>query len=1094
MDGGAGPRDDRLTEGLADPSAPWEELVEDPAAPRALLAVMFTDIVGSTELATALGDKRWRELLEQHDAAVREQIARFDGREVDTAGDAFFATFGLAVRAVDCALESARAVRRLGLRIRAGIHMGECVVTKDKVRGVTVHIGARVGSKARGDEVLVSSTVRDILAGAGLKFVDRGEQALKGVDGKWRLYAVEPRIRDNEADLPPLLEADIEKPPAPVWKRRRPLVAALTALAVAIGAVTFITLRGGGLSSVPADSVAVINASSGDIESTIAVRRRPVGIAAAPDGVWVANSIDSSVTHITKDGRRDETIPVGQGPVAVVSGTVGRAEPFIWVANSGARNVSRVSPKTGGTVSTPIPAGNGLSAIAFGAGSLWLTNAVDGTVWRVDPVSGKTTKEIPVGPGLRGIAVSGDDAVWVTSETAGTVTKIDPRSGSIARVVRVGNGPGAVTIGAGSVWVANAYDGTVSRIDQKTENVAGTTRVGREPRAIAIASGHVFVANEESADITMIDARRGSVIRTIPVENSPMGLAASADRVWVSVRGGILNYKGGTLRVASNETAQSFDPGFGFDALSFYIGPLMFDGLTAFKRVGGPEGNQLVPNLVEELRPPTNDGKTYSYTLRSGLTYSDGTPVKASDVRAAFERTIKNEQYGASFLVTLKTSEKCTPKACDLSESIETNDEARTVTFQLRRQFSDFPYVLALPSLSIIPASAPPEDAGETPIPGTGPYRLASAKLERDADGFAFRGTATLERNPRFVSRGLAQPDAYADRIELTMGADVEENVEGVKTGRFDITPDLQLPGQGPLVDSLAAEFPSLLHVVDHPATLFATLNVSVPPFNDPRARQAFNYAIDRRALIRAASGSTQVEVSCQLLPENMIGYAPYCPYTKSPSDAGVWTGPDLDTAKRLVAESGTRGMRVTVWIMGGDSIAAEARRRNAPVMVDALNKIGYRASIGVVPGEISGYFEALEDYQNSKRQVLLTGWVTDYPGPGNYFLPIATCPKTIAELGYVQFAFTRYCDPDLDELILKALDLQLEDPAASTKVWAEADRALTDAAPLLNWGGLRNVFFVSDRVGNAQGHPAYVLLLSQMWVTDQGSPSPTPG
>src|SRR5919109_4615522 len=223
------PRGEELTEPLGDPRAPWEESVEDPSAPRAMLAVMFTDIVGSTELATALGDKRWRELLEQHDAAVRAQLARFGGREVDTAGDAFFATFELPLRAVDCALESMRAVRRLGLRIRAGVHMGECVVSDGKVRGVAVHIGARVGAKARGDEVLVSSTVRDILAGAGLKFLDRGEQTLKGVEGKWKLYAVEPRERDNEADLPPLLEAQIARPVPPWWKQRRTVVAAATA-------------------------------------------------------------------------------------------------------------------------------------------------------------------------------------------------------------------------------------------------------------------------------------------------------------------------------------------------------------------------------------------------------------------------------------------------------------------------------------------------------------------------------------------------------------------------------------------------------------------------------------------------------------------------------------------------------------------------------------------------------------------------------------------------------------------------------------------------------------------------------------------------
>src|SRR5919106_4764649 len=244
MDEETTPREGELTEGLADPRAPWEELIEDSNAPRKLLAVLFTDIVGSTELATSLGDKRWRELLEQHDAAVRGQLARFGGTEVDTAGDAFFATFELPARAVDCALESMRAVRRLGLRIRAGVHMGECVVSDGKVRGVSVHIGARVAAKARGDELLVSSTVRDILAGAGLKFLDRGERTLKGVDGRWRLYAVEPRERDNEVDLPPLLELEIAKPPPPWWKTRRTLVAGIVALAVLIGAVTFVLADG----------------------------------------------------------------------------------------------------------------------------------------------------------------------------------------------------------------------------------------------------------------------------------------------------------------------------------------------------------------------------------------------------------------------------------------------------------------------------------------------------------------------------------------------------------------------------------------------------------------------------------------------------------------------------------------------------------------------------------------------------------------------------------------------------------------------------------------------------------------------------------
>ena len=1081
------------SKGLEDPRAPWEEQVEDPAAPRALLAVMFTDIVGSTELATALGDKRWRELLEQHDTAIREQIARFEGREVDTAGDAFFATFGRPIQAVDCALESARAVRRLGLRIRAGIHMGECVVTPDKVRGVTVHIGARVGAKAKGDEVLVSGTVRDTLAGQGLTFEDRGEQTLKGVEGKWRIYAVEPRIRDNEADLPPLIEYETPKPPVPVWKRQR-VVAIATALAVLVGAITFVTLRGGGASSVPADSVAAIDAASGDVGSIVSVRRRPVGLTAAADGIWVANSIDRSVTHIGRDGKTFETLPVGAGPIAVASGTVGGRESFIWVANADARNVTRVRLKTGAVVGDPIQAGNGLSSIAYGIDSLWLTNSVEGTVWKVDPTSGKRTKEIPVGPGLRGIAVT-KTAVWVTSETAGTVTQLDPTSGSIVRVVQVGNGPGAVAVGEGSVWVANAYDGTVSRLDPASAKVTATIRVGTGPRSIATTRGRVFVANETSENVSMIDPRSGDVLREIALSNAPMGLAADGDRVWVSVRGGIARYRGGTLKIGTAEVMSSFDPNLSFPtATSYAVIPILYDGLTAFKRAGGTEGNQLVPNLVEEIRRPTDEGKTYSYRLRDGLKYSDGSPVRASDVRTTFERIIRGEEYSAAFLSVLKGAKACTADRCDLSEGVETDDAARTIVFHLEGSFPEFPYVLGLPGLSIVPASAPAEDGGDRPIPGTGPYRIAAGALTfEEGNDYPISGNMILERNPHFSSRGPAQPDGYADRFEITMGGEPEEHVTAVKEGRIDFTPDLNTPTLGSLTNETAAELPSQIHMADFPNTLFAVLNYRVAPFTDVRARRAVNLAIDRRELIEVVERGQTAEVSCQLLPENMIGFSPYCPYTRSPNASGVWTGPDIEAAKRLVAQSGTGGRRVTIWTMGGDSFPAVVRRRTAPVFAKALDAIGYRAVIEEVPGGPEGYFEVLED-PNDRHQIVLTGWITDYPGPANYILPITTCPDTLAKLTQQSFAFTKYCDPEIDKLTLQALARQDEEPAAAAKLWASVDRAVTDAAPLVAWMNFRNVFFVSKRVGNVQGHTAYVLLLSQMWVTEPGTPSPTPG
>jgi class 3 adenylate cyclase len=160
-----------------------------PELDRVLATVLFTDIVGSTERAVELGDRRWRDLLSTHDAAVRRELERFRGREVDTAGDGFLATFDGPARAVRCAISAGDALRDMGLEIRAGIHTGECELDGPKVRGIAVHTGARIAALAGPGEVLVSQTVKDLVSGSGLAFEERGVHELKGVPGDWRVYA-----------------------------------------------------------------------------------------------------------------------------------------------------------------------------------------------------------------------------------------------------------------------------------------------------------------------------------------------------------------------------------------------------------------------------------------------------------------------------------------------------------------------------------------------------------------------------------------------------------------------------------------------------------------------------------------------------------------------------------------------------------------------------------------------------------------------------------------------------------------------------------------------------------------------------------------
>jgi class 3 adenylate cyclase len=161
---------------------------------RVLATILFTDIVGSTEKLTEVGDRGWRDLLNQHHALVRQQLVRFSGREIDTAGDGFFASFDGPARAIRCAREISDTVRGLGLHVRAGLHTGECEIVDGKMGGIAVHIGARVAAEAQADEVLVSSTVKDLVAGSGIQFRDRGLMPLKGLPGEWHLYGVDERV------------------------------------------------------------------------------------------------------------------------------------------------------------------------------------------------------------------------------------------------------------------------------------------------------------------------------------------------------------------------------------------------------------------------------------------------------------------------------------------------------------------------------------------------------------------------------------------------------------------------------------------------------------------------------------------------------------------------------------------------------------------------------------------------------------------------------------------------------------------------------------------------------------------------------------
>ncbi|MGZ4104947.1 MAG: adenylate/guanylate cyclase domain-containing protein [Actinomycetota bacterium] len=463
---------------------------------RALATVLFTDIVGSTELASELGDVHWKQVLATHHGVVRKTLKRYNGHEVDTAGDGFFATFARPADAIRCASDIIDQLREIGIHIRAGIHMGEVEQMGAKVGGIAVHIGARVAAKAGADEILVSSTVRDLVSGSDIRFGERGAYDLKGVPGQWNLLAVERELKEGVPDRP-LVEA----PQAKAARRRTiPALAAgiAAALLLVIVLALVLLLRGSGTSNV-----------------------------VAVPGPNTASRIDPRSNHFAG------TVTVGDGPVDAVAGG-----GSIWVLNAADQTFSRIDATSGKLVSAARSVGGTPTGVAFGAGSIWITtqfgstSGQSGSVLRFDPGGGGPKKVIPVGNGVASIAF-GDGAIWVTNTVTNTVSQIDTDANAVVATTPVGNSPQAVVAGGGSVWVANTLDNSVWKIDEKTGHVLSRVTLLAPPTGLALDGTTLWVVSETGNTVSKVDASSGTTVATIPVGAQPAAIVAGPSGVWV---------------------------------------------------------------------------------------------------------------------------------------------------------------------------------------------------------------------------------------------------------------------------------------------------------------------------------------------------------------------------------------------------------------------------------------------------------------------------------------------------------------------------------------------------------------------------------
>jgi peptide/nickel transport system substrate-binding protein len=1050
--------------------------------PVGTVTFLFTDIEGSTQLLKRLGGDRYGEALVDHQAILRAAFAEHGGHEIDTQGDSFFVAFRRAKDAVAAAITCQRRLAEHAwpdgteLRVRMGIHTGEPAMGGERYVGLGVHRAARICAAGHGGQVLLSQTARELLRDDPIPDVslrDLGEHRLKDMDEPERLYQlVAPGLLESFPELktaapPPfegregeLAEAAAEEM-AKSWRRpgRRVLIGATFAAAAVGVALGVLLTQGDGSTasaSIAPNAVGVIDSESGDIVSEIPVGGAPGQVAVGFDGIWVTNANDNTVSRIDPSTNQVvQTVSVGGGPAGVAIG--GGA---VWVANGLDGTVSRIDPTTNQEV-LRVTVGNGPSGVAYGEDAVWVTNSADGTVSRIAPRASRVTKTFPAVIGASGVAV-GFGRVWIVSPSSASVVALDPRSGQVLKRIGVGVEPNAVAVGGTSVWVANRADDTVSKIDAQTASVRDVIPVGRGPEGIAADAREVWVANGGDGTMTRLDPASGDIAKTVVLDNPPHGVALTPSGVYVAVQSTGIEHRGGALRVlfVADTEVESIDPGMaGFNAYPILL--VTNDGLVAFRRVGGVEGAQLVPNLAVALPTPTDGGTAYTFQVRSGIRYSNGKLVQPEDFKWAIERLFTVSSSGESgYYSGIVGADRCAAgKPCDLSQGIAIDRDARTVTFRLREPDADFLAKLALPSAVAVPAGTPARDVGTRPIPATGPYRIAGFQKSSK--------TIRLVRNRAFREWSVdAQPHGFPDSISVSwrFGLDSSAALRAVERGAADVAFSGGPPFSKEELDKIAVRSPNQLRVSTTLSTNYFFLNTRVPPFDDVRVRRAVNIAFDREAFVRMLGRS--FAPTCQILPPNLPGYRPTCPY--SPGGA-----PRLDVARRLVRSSGTAGARVTVRVPSPISDQGQ-------YMASVLNSLGYRPRVVAVSPDT--YFDVVSD-SRTQAQTGYWGWAAGFPSAADFIPPQFSCAAYVPASSGLNTNVAGFCDQSIDAQMRAAATAQVQDPAAATTLWQEVDRALLAQAPVVPAYNRSNVDFVSKRVGNYQYNPLWGVLLAQLWV-----------
>jgi ABC-type transport system substrate-binding protein/DNA-binding SARP family transcriptional activator len=837
------------------------------------------------------------------------------------------------------------------------------------------------------------------------------------------------------------------------------VAAAIVVIGVAVAVAGVFLVASGGREALDLEpnAIALLDPGSGRVSKELAFAAEPTGVVAANGALW-ASTADGTLSRaaLSGNGVVERYRPTGE--VTALAAGAGA----LWLVDGEQRRLVRFDPLAKKVVQR-IDVGNGANAIAVGQGSVWVANAMDGTVTRVDGRSGRVRQTISVGGVPSGIAVGGR-SVWVSDAENNAVIELDARSGRPLGTVAVGNAPVGIAASGNTVWVANTRDDTVSRIDGARGVVTTTITIRGGASNVAALADRIWVAGAESSVVTEIDAT--GHVRQVATGARLLALGRVGRSVAVATGEPLASHRGGTLRIVGGEGADNvtFDPATWWTREGLGVLAITNDGLVGYRRSAGSAGALVVPDLARSLPSVSDGGRTYTFRLRRGIRYSDGRFVRASDVRASFERLWRMRSGPAAqtsaLPLELVGEEACRsrPRRCTLSRGVATDDATGIVILHLRRRNPSLLSYLATPSYVILPRGTPPVDG--RPLPATGPYRISDW-----VPGKRY----VLERNPHFrVWSAAAQPEGYPDRVIWRVDRVVWEPKVRESAAVHDVVSsraDLLEVYDTTRLRQLALRESSHLRSSPEPVVEYAWLNTRVPPFDRIDARRAVDAAVDRRRIVDLLGGPLAYRPACRLQPPGYPGAARSCL-----DPAG-----NLERARRLVQRSGTAGARVTVWatqdiprtvLLGG-------------YVVQALRKLGYRTRLRTI-GRAAAYYRRITDARHPVQAGVL-GWGADSLAGGAVLEPLLACG---AEANYA-----RFCDRALDAKMRAATTLAATDPAAAARGWAAVDEEAAEETPLVPLATHRLVTVVSRRVGNIIWHPYFRLLLDQLWVRRGPSP-----